>query len=110
MALRLETNYKGITCDYWRIDKVEYSYRSSLTGSESFVRAIVTLAIYVNMATRVVDVKNIVFTKIYIFPHIVKTGVSPDVVVTEYMPNKDTREKVYKELKKLSEFAGAVDI
>jgi hypothetical protein len=89
MALRLETNYKGITCDYWRIDKVEYSYRSSLTGSESFVRAIVTLAIYVN---------------------IVKTGVSPDVVVTEYIPNKDTREKVYKELKKLSEFAGAVDI
>ena len=107
MGLELKATYKGVECDYWRVQHIECVYQNGTVGADTFTMLIVKLALYVDMATRAADVNNVLLTKQYVFPHRVWTD--PKTYV-DYMPAHYTREAIYNVLKQLPEFAGAKDV
>ena len=111
MGLVLPTTHKGITCEYWRIERIKVMYRNEGVDKDDLTEMHVQLTLYVNKISRTVTVNNWLTIKTYIFPHHIKVGVNPQgkPIYDVYMPDKDDRMKIYKVLKKLPEFEGAED-
>ncbi len=109
MGLRLATIYKGVDCEYWKIERIECMYRKNNCDEDDFTSMHVHLVLYKNKTCRMANVGDWLVHKVYVFPHHITTGVKPNEVITEYMPLKDERDKVYETLKTLPEFNGAED-
>lgn len=84
MAIKLATNFKGVNAEYWKILET----KDTLLKGETEV----ILGLYLNAATRQLDVKNIL-----------------DVRVVKLKAVDLARADIYSQIKLLDEFKTAVD-
>ena len=59
MALKLQTNFKGITAGYWKILKADHDFASG--------KVVVRLALYKDQVTREADINNFLDIRAFIY-------------------------------------------
>jgi len=59
MALKLTTEYKGLTAEYWKILKADHDFSSG--------KVVVRLALYKDQTTRNADINNFIDIKAFVF-------------------------------------------
>jgi len=99
MALLKEVEYKGIVCNYHKIVQIDVEFTNSFPNADTYTKMDVTVALFKDVTQRDDDVDRALRLKQY---HFIKS-VHPS-------PSNEKIDQVYKALKKLTEFDGAVDV
>ena len=98
MALIKEVEYKGLTCNYHKIVRIDVEFYGHTPNSNTYTKMDVEVALFQNVTQRDDSVDRALRIKQY---HFLQSGPNP--------PVSEKIEKVYKALKLLPEFADAVD-
>ena len=98
MALEKQVIHKGVSCDYWKVFTLRSDYNNGPVDVGVYKRLHVSVALYVDKATRIASVDNWLAMKHYTF-----------IFGEPNAPADCTVESIYTALKQLPEFDGAQD-
>ena len=98
MALIKEIVFKGITCNYHKIVRINVEFYSNVPNSDAYTKMDVEVALFKDVAQRDDNAEHYLRIKQY---HFLKSALKS--------PASEKIDKVYAALKKLDEFDGAVD-
>jgi hypothetical protein len=98
MALVKEVMYKEVVCNYHKIVRMDTEFHNYQPDTDEYTKMDVTVALYKDSTARANSVENYLRLKHY---HFLKSDLNS--------PDSEKVDKVYKALKKLDDFDGAID-
>jgi hypothetical protein len=88
MALKLQTNFKGLTAEYWKILRVDHDYKTN--------QVVVRLALYKDQATRETNIDNFLDMRAFIFDDgdLTREELYPKIKESKIVDGAETNEFV----------------